>query len=197
MVNISVLKVKVIVGSVREGRFSIKASEWIAGELKKRPDLDVEILDLKDYEMPFFNESVSPSMKKEPYKNDAVSRFTNKIAEGDAFIIVTPEYNHGIPGVLKNAIDWVFQEWKNKPVSFVSYGAVGGSRSVEQLRLVAIELSMFPIREAIHVNGELYFPAVFGKTDVNELFRSFEKKAEKMILDLIWIGNVLKKARSE
>lgn len=188
------INVKVIVGSVREGRFSSRATEWISNELKKHP-VDVEILDLRDYDMPFFNESVTPSTKKEPYKNEAVARFTNKIAEGDAFVIVSPEYNHSMPGVLKNAFDWVFQEWKNKPVCFVSYGTVGGSRAVEHLRMVAIELSMHPIRESIHINGEQYFPALFGKTDMNELLNSFNKKAENMINDLTWLARALKNAK--
>ena len=103
--------IKVIAGSTREGRFSDKAAAWIADELKKQSNVSVEILDLRDYDMPFFNEVVSPSFKQEPYKNEAVARFTNKITEGDAYVIVTPEYNHSTSGVLKNALDWVYQEW--------------------------------------------------------------------------------------
>src|SRR3989338_8531570 len=86
------LSIKVIAGSTREGRFSDKAALWIAGELKKQDGVSVEVLDLRDYDMPFFSEAVSPSFKQEPYKNEAVARFTGKIAEGDAFVIVTPEY---------------------------------------------------------------------------------------------------------
>src|SRR3990172_6837906 len=98
--------------------------------------------------MPFFNEPMSPSFKREPYKNEAVARFTKKIAEGDDFVMVTTEYNDGTSSVLKNALDWVYPEWNNKPVAFVSYGSVGGARAVEQLRLNAVELQMAPIRNA-------------------------------------------------
>lgn len=189
------LRIKVIAGSTREGRFSDKAAAWIAEELKKQEGIAVEVLDLRDYDMPFFNEPVSPSYKQEPYKNEAVVRFTSKIAEGDAFVIVTPEYNHGTSGVLKNALDWVYQEWNNKPIAFVSYGSVGGARAVEQLCLTAIELQMAPIRNAVHIPGEQYFPVLFGKADANELFSLQSEKAEAMVTQLLWWTRALKNAR--
>lgn len=197
MKNNTPISVKIIAGSTREGRFSDKAAAWMAEELKKQNGLAVEILDLRDYEMPFFNEPVSPSFKREPYKNEAVARFTKKIAEGDAFVIVTPEYNHGTSGVLKNALDWVYQEWNNKPVAFLSYGSVGGARAVEQLRLIAIELQMAPIRTAVHIPGEQYFPVVMGKTSASELFSLQREKAEAMITQLLWWARALKSARGQ
>ena len=187
--------IKVIAGSIREGRFSDKAAAWIAEEIKKQEGVVVEILDLRDYNMPFFNEPVTPSYKQEPYKNEAVARFTKKIEEGDAFVVVTPEYNHGTSGVLKNALDWVYQEWNNKPVAFVSYGSVGGARAIEQLRLTAIELQMAPIRAAVHIPGDKYFPVLFGQADANELFSSLSKSAEDMITQLLWWTRALKNAR--
>jgi len=128
MKNKASLNIKVITGSTREGRFSDKATAWIAEEIKKQKEAVVEVLDLRDYDMPFFNEPMSPSFKQEPYKNEAVAHFTKKIEEADGFVMVTPEYNHGTSGVLKNALDWVYREWNNKPVAFVSYGSVGGAR---------------------------------------------------------------------
>lgn len=190
------LNIKVIIGSTREGRFGDQAAAWIGGELQKQSDLVVEILDLRDYAMPFFNEAVSPSFKTEPYKNEAVARFTQKIAEGDAFVIVTPEYNHGPSAVLKNALDWVYQEWNNKPVAFVSYGSVGGARAIEQLRQNAIELQMAPIRQAVHLPGEKYFPVLFGQAKADELFASMVKPAEALISQLLWWASALKNARS-
>lgn len=195
MKNNTQLRIKVIAGSTREGRFSDKAASWIAEEIKKQEGVVVEVLDLRDYDMPFFNEPVSPSFKQEPYKNEAVARFTKKIAEGDAFVIVTPEYNHGTSGVLKNALDWVYQEWNNKPVAFVSYGSVGGARAIEQLRLTSIELQMAPIRNAVHIPGEQYFPVLFGKADAKELFASQMKQAEAMITQLLWWTRALKNVR--
>lgn len=191
------VKIQIIVGSTREGRFSDKAATWIAGEFKKQEGIAVEALDLRDYDMPFFNEAVSPSFKQEPYKNEAVARFTSKIAEGDAFVIVTPEYNHGTSGVLKNALDWVYQEWNNKPVAFISYGSVGGARAVEQLRLTAIELQMAPIRAAVHIPGDQYFPVLFGKADANEMFAKLTDGAHHMITQLLWWARALKAAREK
>ncbi len=189
------ISVKVIVGSTRVGRFSDKPSAWIAEELKKHEGLSVEIVDLQDYEMPFFNEPVSPSYKSEPYKNETVAKFTGKIAEGDAYVIVTPEYNHGTSGVLKNAMDWVYQEWNNKPVAFVSYGSVGGARAVEQLRLIAVELQMAPMREAVHFVGNEFFPVLFGQAQAQDMFVKATDQADKMIAQLTWWAKALKNAR--
>lgn len=191
----NILNIKVIVGSVREGRFADKAADWVAESLRKQENVSVEILDLRDYEMPFFNEAVSPSFKTEPYKHEAVARFTNKIAEGDAFVIVTPEYNHGTSGVLKNAMDWVYQEWNNKAVSFVSYGSVGGARAVEQLRLVAAELQMASTRNAVHIPGDQYFPVLFGQADAKEMFANMQGHLDGMSSQLIWWATALKNAR--
>lgn len=195
MKNNTIIQIKVIAGSTREGRFSDKAAEWIAGEIKKQEGVSVEVLDLRDYDMPFFNESMSPSFKQEPYKNEAVMRFTKKIEEGDAFIMVTPEYNHSTSGVLKNALDWVYPEWNNKPVAFVSYGSMGGARAVEQLRQIAVELQMAPIRNAVHIPGEQYFQVLFGKMDAQELFSTQKNKVEIMITQLLWWAHALKNAR--
>ncbi len=195
MKNNTLINIKVISGSTREGRFSDKAASWIAEEIKKQEGIAVEVLDLREYEMPFFNEPVSPSYKQEPYKNEAVARFTKKIEDGDAFVIVTPEYNHGTTGVLKNALDWVYQEWNNKPVAFVSYGSDGGARAIEQLRQIAVELQMAPIRNSVNIPGEQYFPVLFGKMSASDLFHAQSEKSEAMITQLLWWASVLKNAR--
>src|ERR1700690_1267890 len=114
MADATPLKVKIILGSTRQGRFSEKPGAWILEIAKKRTDINVELLDLRDYPMPFFNEPVSPNYKKEPYTEPSVVRWTAKIAEADAFLMITPEYNHGYSAVLKNAIDYVGPEWHDK-----------------------------------------------------------------------------------
>src|SRR3989344_1567165 len=195
MTNNTPLNIKVIAGSTREGRFSDKAAVWIAEEISKQEGVAVEVLDLRDYDMPFFNEPMSPSFKQEPYKNEAVARFTKKIEEGDAFVMVTPEYNHGTSGVLKNALDCVYPEWNNKPVAFVSYGGVCGARAVEQLRLNAIELQMAPIRNAVHIPGEQYFQVLFGKINAKDLFALQSEQVKAMITQLLWWTRALKNAR--
>ncbi len=191
------INIKIIVGSTRIGRFSDKAAAWIFEEIKKEQNVIAEIIDLRDYPMPFFNELESPAFKEKPYNNEAVVRFTNKIAEGDAFVIISPEYNHGTSAVLKNSFDWVYPEWNNKPVAFVSYGGVGGARAVEQLRLNSIELQMVPIRNAVHIPGEQYFQTVFGKMERKDLFIFVSKQAANMISQLLWWARLLKSARNQ
>lgn len=191
------LNVKVIIGSVREGRFGDKPAAWIFKLAKQNPDLNVEFLDLKEYPMPFFNDATSPSMLKTPYTHPEVVRWTQKIAEADAFIVVTPEYNHGYPASLKNAFDWVYKEWNQKPVAFVAYGGVGGARSIEQLREVAVELQMAPIRNSINITFD-YMMKAFQDSNVSpiELLKPFDEKANGLIEQLAWWGNALKAARS-
>ncbi|MBP9669233.1 MAG: NAD(P)H-dependent oxidoreductase [Candidatus Pacebacteria bacterium] len=178
------LNIKVIIGSTREGRFGDKAAAWVTEHLAKQEGIVAETLDLRDYDMPLFNEPVSPAFKSAPFAHEAVARFTKKIAEADGYIIVTPEYNHSTSGALKNAMDWVYQEWNDKPVAFVAYGSVGGARAVEHLRLIAIELQMAPIREAVHLLGNDYFATVFGKSTPAELFAKYDEKADVMIQQL-------------
>lgn len=190
----NLLQIKIILGSTRPNRFSEKPGAWMLGEAKKRTDIAAELLDLRDYQMPFFNEPVSPSYKTEEYANEAVERWRNKVKEADAFIVVAPEYNHGYPAVLKNAFDYVYPEWNKKPIGFISYGSVLGARSVEQLRLVAIELQMAPIRNAIHMPYDVVAAAQKGTPDA-EIFAPYAGRAPGFLDQLVWWGKALKAAR--
>ncbi|MEO8668950.1 MAG: NAD(P)H-dependent oxidoreductase, partial [Bauldia sp.] len=149
-------KIAVILGSTRQNRFGEKPARWIFDELKKRKGIDAEFIDLRDYRIPFYDHPASPAWTQGPFGDDTTQAFARKIAEADGFIIVAPEYNRGYSAELKNAIDHVYGEWNNKPVAFVSYGSVGGGRAIEQLRLVAIELQMAPIRQAVHIFFDTY-----------------------------------------
>lgn len=189
------MNIKIIVGSTREGRYSDKIAAWVLEQFEKHQSVTAEIVDLKDFEMPFFDQPVSPLYNQSPYPHEAVIRFTEKIKEGDAFVIVAPEYNHGPTAVLKNAMDWVYHEWNNKPVAFVGYGSVGAARAIEQLRLHSIELQMAPIRNAVHIPGETYFPVYFGKGNADEMFAHAEKQSDAMMEQLIWWSKALKEAR--
>lgn len=187
------LNIKVILGSTREGRFSEKPGAWMINELQKQ-GVNAELLDLRDYPMPFFDQEETPSYKTKAYPDPAVVQWTAKIKEGDAYIVIAPEYNHGYPAVLKNAMDFVYQEWNNKPIAFISYGSAMGARSVEQLREVAIELQMAPIRNAIHMPYDTVM-AINGGTDPAEVFKAYEDKAKGLIEQLLWWGRALKTAR--
>lgn len=202
--SINPIEIKIILGSTRQGRFSEKPGQWILEEAKKLNNVEAELLDLRDYEMPFFDSAISPAMAQGKYENETVQKWSEKINEGDAFIIVTPEYNHGYPAVLKNALDVVYHEWNRKPVGFVAYGGAMGARAVEQLRQVAVELQMAPIRNAIHIPNEIFFPAIMGKgpSDIKEMFEPMRKgpmgdPVEKFFDELLWWARALKRARME
>ncbi len=147
------LKLKIILGSTREGRFSEVASQWAKAQADKHPEFETEVLDLRDFALPFFDQMETPSSKKAPYANPAVAAWTAKIAEGDVFLVIAPEYNRSAPGVLKNALDWVYPEWNKKAIGYVGYGSVGGARSIEHLRLMAIEQQMVPVRQSVNINA--------------------------------------------
>ncbi len=195
------LKIKIIIGSTRKNRFSEKPARYIFDELKKKEGVEAKLLDLRDFPMPFFDEPMSPAMAKENYSNEVVKRWAAKIKDGDAFIIVAPEYNHGYPGVLKNALDSIFPEWGNKPVGFMSFGNAGGARSIEQLRQVVIELQMHPIKSAIHIPVEVYMAVMNEKVPANpELFKPLREgmrgdRLEAFFNELIYLAQTLKAAK--
>lgn len=197
------IKVKVIIGSTRQGRFSEKPAQWIFDEAKKLQGVEVELLDLREFQLPFVDDPMPPSMANGQYSNEAVTKWAEKIHDGDAFIIVSPEYNHGYSAVLKNALDVISPEWKRKPVGFVGYGSAMGARSIEQLRQVAVELQMAPIRHAIHIPVDIFMAALMGTGPQGpEMFEPIRNNpngdaVEKFFNDLLWWAKALKTARAE
>jgi NAD(P)H-dependent FMN reductase len=164
--------------------------------LKKREGVDARLLDLKDYPMPFFDASFTPAMPGRPaYEHEVVKRWTQAIAASDGFVIVAPEYNHGPSAVLKNAIDGVYLEWNRKAVTFVGYGSVGGARAIEQLREVAVQMQLAPIRSAVHIPAVAVFAYLQGQ-DITPHLAELDAVAEQTIDDLLWWTKALKTARA-
>ena len=187
--------ISVIVGSIRQGRFGEKPGKWIFEHVQKRDGVEGRLLDLRDFPMPFFDHPVPPGMPgRPPYEHEVVKRWTTEIARSDGFIFVTPEYNYGPPAVLKNALDWVYQEWNRKAAAFVSYGGTGGIRSVQQLRLTAIELQLAPLRWSIHVPAATLW-AHFQGGDVEKGLAELDPQAKTMLDNLLWWTSALKAAR--
>ena len=142
------LKVGIIVGSTRPGRKAEAVARWVHEIARKRTDADFEVVDIQDFNLPLLDEPVPPSMGQ--YSKPHTKAWAAKIAEFDGFVFVTPEYNHGIPGALKNAIDFLFREWNHKAAGFVSHGDhANGSRAVEQLRLVLAEVQVAGVRAQV------------------------------------------------
>src|SRR5260370_24633406 len=126
--------ISVIVGSPRQGRFSEKPARWILQHLKNRSGIDAQLLDLRDFPMPFFDQPMPPAMPgRPPYGHEVVKQWTAEIARSDGFLFVTPEYNYGPAAVLKNALDWVYPEWNRKAAAFVSSVGAAGARPRHQL----------------------------------------------------------------
>jgi NAD(P)H-dependent FMN reductase len=141
------IDVAIIVGSTRPGRKALAVAEWVHGFARQRQDARFEIVDIAEFDLPLLDEPVPPSQGK--YSKEHTKRWAAKIASFDAFIFVTPEYNHGTSGALKNAIDFLYAEWNNKAAGFVGYGSVGGARAVENLRLVMGELQVADVRAQV------------------------------------------------
>ena len=191
------LNIKVILGSTRDGRFSEKLVPWITEGLQSRNDVTYEVMDLRDYDMPFYDQPTSPAMVEDgAYPNDVVRSFAKKIGEADAYLIIAPEYNHGYTAVLKNALDSVYSEWNNKAVGFVSYGSVGGGRVVEQLRQVAVELQMAPVRNAVHIQAPWFLLDESGNVKEGVL-ADYDKSLTGSLEQLKWWGEALKEARNK
>jgi len=179
--------------TTREGRFGDKPAAWIRNLAAARGDMEIELLDLRDYPMPFFNEPASPLWATP--KNETALRWARKVAELDGFIFVTAEYNRGVPAVLKNALDYAYREFNRKPAAYVGYGSVGGARSVEQLRLINIELQMVPMRSGVHIGGADFMGMFLeGKTFADS--PHLDPAARAMLDELAWWAQTLKAART-
>ena len=189
------LAITVVLGSTRQGRFGDKPARWILGHLQRRAGVTAKLLDLRDFDMPFFDQVLPPSRRGDQrYPYESVERWTAEIGAADGFVMVTPEYNHAPPAVLKNAIDWVYGEWKRKAVAFVAYGGAAGARAVEHLRGIAVEVNLAPVRAAVHLPAAPILAHRQGG-DVAAALAQSDAAATAMIDDLAWWAGALKRAR--
>ena len=190
----SKLKIGIVISTTRATRFGHKPAEWVKNIAAERNDMAVDILDLRDYPMPFFDEVASNAWV--PTTNEVAQRWQKKVAEFDGFVFVTAEYNHGIPAVLKNALDYAYPEWNRKAAALVGYGAVGGSRAVEQLRLVAAELQLATIRTGVYIQGADFMAALKDGKELKEI-TYLQQGVRDMLDQLAWWAQALKTARQQ
>jgi NAD(P)H-dependent FMN reductase len=192
-------KLQVIVGSTRPTRAADQVFPWVVGEAQRHGTFDVEVVDLRDWQLPFFQEHLGTigDFADPTYSDPIVKAWNNKIAEGDAYVIVTPEYNHSVPGQLKNAIDSVFISFalRNKPVAFVGYSAgIGaGTRAVEHLALIVIEAEAVPLRNTVVIP---FVADAFGDDGMPNN-PATATALSIMLDDLAWSSNALARARNE
>ncbi len=184
-------KIHVVLGSTREGRLGEPVARWFGAIAEQRDDLDVELVDLRDWDLPFLTTPVPPAMA--PPTDPLTQRWEAKVAEADGYVLVTPEYNHGYPAALKNALDHVFQPWRRKPVSFVGYGGpAGGVRAVEQLRQVVVELEMVPLRHQVAIARA--YMAFDDDGALRDPWHAAD--AERLLDELAWWAAALRTARA-
>ncbi|WP_171164847.1 NADPH-dependent FMN reductase [Streptomyces sp. I05A-00742] len=184
--NAAPLRLVVIVGSTREGRFGPTVADWFAEEARAHAGVDIDVIDLAEAD-------ITHVLCGEP--TPEVAAITPRLAAADAFVVVTPEYNHSYPASLKAAIDWHYVQWQAKPVGFVSYGGLGGGlRAVEHLRQVFAELHAVTVRETVsfHMAWER-----FGQDGTPHDADIVSGAAKRMLDQLVWWGRALRQAREE
>jgi NAD(P)H-dependent FMN reductase len=194
------MKIKIILGSTREGRVIEPVGKWVANAAEDIDGFEVETIDLKDYNMPLFDEPISPRFNPHREINPRVKPFLDKIAEADGYVFITPEYNHSIAAVLKNAIDYITFETQKKPAAIVSYGSVGGVRAAEHLKAILIESKAAIVPEATSANLDVV-GAIDAEVNLAEAFLANpygpQASLTRTLAELAWWTQTLKAGRAE
>lgn len=188
--------IALIIGSTRPTRFADKPAQWMLSQMKKRDDLTVELVDVRDYNLPFFNEMASNLWM--PSQDPNAVKWQNKIGEFDGYVFVVAEYNRSVTGSLKNALDQSYKEWGRKPMSAIAYGALGGARAMEHLRNIAVELQMVPTRNAVHIGGGDFFKVspLGANAPIEEIEANLLPAAKATLDDIVWWASATKAARA-
>ena len=179
-------RIAVIIGSTRATRFADKAAQWMLKQAQARGDMDVELVDLRDHPLPFFDEVASNRWL--PSQNPAAVRWQETVGQFDGYIFVVAEYNHSITGVLKNALDQAYKEWIRKPFTAIGYGGTGAARALEHLRSIGTELQMVSTHAAVHIGGSDFFAVhpMRGNKPIEEIEDSLLPTAQGALDDLLW-----------
>jgi NAD(P)H-dependent FMN reductase len=188
--------IALIIGSTRAARFADKPAQWMLKQAQKRTDMSVELVDIRDYNLPFFNEMASNLWM--PSQDPNAVKWQNKLAEFDGFIIVTAEHNRSIPASLKNALDQAYKEWVRKPMGVVGYGSIGAGRAAEHLRTIAVELQMVPVRNGVHIGGGDFFKVhpMGANAPIEEVEANLLPAATALLDDMVWWANATMAARA-
>ncbi len=186
-------KIGVIIASNRDARIGHAVATWFMGIAKKYTELEFQLIDLQEENLPFLNEPKLPAEGN--YQQKSTIAWSNKISRLDGFVFVTPEYNHGYPASLKNAVDTLYREWQKKPVAFVGYGVLGAARSIEQMIAVVSQIGMVPLgSRAINIINSSEFIDDKGKINQDIIKGS---KPEYLFSELAWWAKLLKSVRSK
>ena len=189
-------KIALIIGSTRKTRFADIPAQWMLAQAKARADMDVELVDLRDFDLPLFDEPASNAYM--PSSNPAAVAWQKKVAGFDGYIFVVAEYNHSVTGALKNALDQAYVEWAHKPMAAIAYGSMGGARALEHLRCIAVELQMVPVRNAVHIGGGDFWkvhPGMGGSGNLADIEATLLPSAKLTLDDVVWWANATMAAR--
>src|SRR5262245_36558854 len=188
------LKIAIVIGTTRDARFGHKPAQWVHDIAAERDDIETEVVDLRDFPMPFFDEVASNAWA--PSQNAVAQRWQKKVAAFDGYIFVTAEYNHSMPAVLKNAFDYAAPEWSRKAAGLVGYGAVGGARAVEHVRLVAAELQLATVRTGGYIQGAEFMQLWKQGKELKDI-PYLQSGVKDMLDQLVWWTRALKSARNQ
>ncbi|WP_105405387.1 NADPH-dependent FMN reductase [Neorhizobium sp. T7_12] len=179
-------KIAVIIGSTRPTRFADKPAQWMLKQAQARDDIEVELIDLRDHPLPFFDEMASNMWM--PSQNPEAVRWQETVGRFDGYIFVVAEYNHSLTGVLKNALDQAYKEWIRKPFTAIGYGGTGASRAVEHLRGIAVELQMVSTHAAVHIGGGDFMAVAprGGNKPIEEIEANLLASAKTALDELVW-----------
>jgi NAD(P)H-dependent FMN reductase len=189
-------KIALIIGSTRKTRFADKPAQWMLKQAQARDDMTVELVDLRDFDLPLFDEPASNMWM--PSSDPRAVAWQNKLAEFDGYIFVVAEYNRSVTGALKNALDQAYKEWVRKPMAAIAYGSVGGTRALEHLRLIAVELQMVPTRNAVHIGMADFFRIhpLGSNAPIEEIEAHILPAAKSTLDDLVWWAKATMAARA-
>jgi len=192
------MKLAIVIGSTREGRQSDKVAKWV-NKVASSMNIDSELIDLRDYEMPFFNEAISPRYNPERKPVPEVSKWLVKIRDFDAYIFVTPEYNHSVPAVLKNSLDYLTDELYHKPSAVVSHGSVGGARAATDLKEILSECQTIVIPKSVQLFNVGMTNAVDNNGDLSKELADNpygpNTQLNNLLQELLWYSEALESAR--
>ncbi|MDO5658809.1 MAG: NAD(P)H-dependent oxidoreductase [Paracoccus sp. (in: a-proteobacteria)] len=190
-------KIAIIISSTRDSRFADKPAKWLFDTASKDDRFEFELVDLREFDLPFFNEKASNLWM--PSEDDRAVAWQNKIGEFDGYIFLTAEYNRSITGALKNALDQAYKEWNRKPMAVMAYGSVGGARAAEHLRTIAIELQMVPLRNGVHLGmGDFFKVSPLGEDKpMSEVEDHLKGSLESTLDELLWWAEATKAARAK
>ena len=184
-------RLSIIIGSTRPGRAGLPIADWFAGRARSHGGFEIDVVDLAELNLPMLDEPNHPRLRQ--YTHQHTKEWSARVAGSDAFVIVTPEYNHGYSAAVKNAIDYLHHEWHYKPVGFVSYGGVAsGTRAMQQLKQVVTALRMLPLTDAVNIPFHTQFLDDDGRVQANEVM---EQAADVMLDELVRVAETLRPLR--